>query len=223
MSTVIGKADDLAEQLQGWSEMRRNLEQPSPADLGRQVEVEAVQELHNLMPLEWEMIPNLLLASGGDADAILVSPVGEKYVVDVKARTDRMDLGAPRGDRVKSWRELHDQVRHAARQLRGVPVVWQPRARDTDFSLIGEVWCLRGGATELLEALETLGGADGGGGPHEVLGVAPDASPEEIRAAYRELAKRYHPDRVGHLGPEFRQLAERRMKAINAAYQKLVG
>lgn len=56
-----------------------------------------------------------------------------------------------------------------------------------------------------------------------MLGVAPNASPEEIRAAYRELAKRYHPDRVGHLGPEFRQLAERRMKAINAAYQQLLG
>lgn len=161
VSTVIGTADDLAGQLQTWSGMRRNLEQsspePSPADLGRQVEAQAVQELYNLMPLEWEMIPNLLLASGGDADAILVSPAGEKYVVDVKARTDRIDLGAPRGDRVKSWREIHDQVRHAARQLRGVPVVWQPRARDTDFSLIGEVWCLRGGAAELLEALETLG------------------------------------------------------------------
>ncbi|WP_216326003.1 J domain-containing protein [Deinococcus aestuarii] len=227
VSTVIGTADDLAGQLQTWSGMRRNLEQsapkPSPAEFGRQVEAEAVQELYNLMPPEWEMIPNLLLTSGGDADAILMSPAGEKYVVDVKARTDRMDLQAPKGDRVKSWQEIHDQVRHAARQLQGVPVVWQPRARDTDFSLMGEVWCLRGGAADLLEALETLGGTGGGGEPHEVLGVGPDASPEEIRAAYRDLAKKYHPDRVGHLGPEFRQLAERRMQAINAAYRKLLG
>ncbi|WP_216321879.1 J domain-containing protein [Deinococcus aestuarii] len=48
-----------------------------------------------------------------------------------------------------------------------------------------------------------------------------DASPQEIRAAYKALAKRHHPDRVGHLGPEFRPIAERRMKAINAACQAL--
>jgi hypothetical protein len=62
-----------------------------------------------------------------------------------------------------------------------------------------------------------------GASAREVLGVGPDASEEEILAAYRGMARMYHPDRVEGLGPEFSELAERRMKEINAAYQELGG
>ena len=52
--------------------------------------------------------------------------------------------------------------------------------------------------------------------PYKVLGVSPDASDEEIKKAYRRLAKKYHPDL--HPGdPE----AERRMNEINAAYDQI--
>jgi len=57
----------------------------------------------------------------------------------------------------------------------------------------------------------------------EVLGVGPEASGEEILAAYRKMARMYHPDRVEGLGPEFSELAERRMKEINAAYREIGG
>ena len=53
--------------------------------------------------------------------------------------------------------------------------------------------------------------------PYETLGVAPKASDEDIRATYRKLAKRYHPD----LNPGDKK-AEERFKAISAAYS-LVG
>ena len=57
--------------------------------------------------------------------------------------------------------------------------------------------------------------------PYEVLGINRKASSEEIRAAYRRLVQQYHPDRVGNLAPEFRDLAEKRMKEINEAYGHL--
>ena len=57
--------------------------------------------------------------------------------------------------------------------------------------------------------------------PYAVLGIAPGASKEEIRAAYRQLAGKYHPDKVQHLGEEFQQLAEKRFKDIQAAYDRL--
>jgi DnaJ-domain-containing protein 1 len=57
--------------------------------------------------------------------------------------------------------------------------------------------------------------------PHEVLGVSPGASAEEIRAAYQKLIQQYHPDRVAGMGLELRELAEQRTKELNAAYDAL--
>jgi len=58
--------------------------------------------------------------------------------------------------------------------------------------------------------------------PYQVLGVERNASPEEIKQAYRQLANKYHPDKVSHLGDEFKKLAERRFKDIQSAYQELM-
>lgn len=52
--------------------------------------------------------------------------------------------------------------------------------------------------------------------PRQVLGVAADASPEEVARAYREQAKRWHPDHAGQTAS-----AQARMAQINAAYDAL--
>ena len=57
--------------------------------------------------------------------------------------------------------------------------------------------------------------------PYEVLGVSPGATKEQIRSAYRKLANQYHPDKVAHLGRELQELAEKRFKEIQEAYQYL--
>lgn len=59
--------------------------------------------------------------------------------------------------------------------------------------------------------------------PYRVLGLEPGASPETVKKAYRELANKYHPDKVAHLGEEFQQIAEQKFKKIQAAYQQLRG
>jgi curved DNA-binding protein CbpA len=56
---------------------------------------------------------------------------------------------------------------------------------------------------------------------HEILQVSVNASKEEISAAYKKMAALYHPDKVAHLAHEFQEIAEQRMKEINAAYQEL--
>ena len=56
--------------------------------------------------------------------------------------------------------------------------------------------------------------------PHAVLGVEPGASPEDIKAAWRGLARRHHPDLTGD-DPEAARRATRRMAEINGAYAAL--
>jgi len=57
--------------------------------------------------------------------------------------------------------------------------------------------------------------------PYDILGVNRHASAGEIKNAYRKLANKYHPDKVDHLGEEFKKLAEKKFKDIQEAYQKL--
>lgn len=52
--------------------------------------------------------------------------------------------------------------------------------------------------------------------PYSVLGVSPDASDDEIKKAYRELARKYHPD--NYQNNPLADLAEEKMKEINEAY-----
>ena len=52
--------------------------------------------------------------------------------------------------------------------------------------------------------------------PYKVLGISPDASDEDIKRAYRRLAKKYHPD----LNPGDQEAA-RRMQEVNAAYEQI--
>lgn len=55
--------------------------------------------------------------------------------------------------------------------------------------------------------------------PYEVLGVSPNASDEEIKAAYRQLAKKYHPD--NYTNSPLADVAEQKMKEINEAYDEI--
>lgn len=71
------------------------------------------------------------------------------------------------------------------------------------------------------KAAHENGDPDAASDPYRILGVSPGTSQAEIRAAYRRLAARYHPDKVAHLGEEFQKLAEIKFKAVQAAYDAL--
>lgn len=57
--------------------------------------------------------------------------------------------------------------------------------------------------------------------PWAVLHIQSGASQAEIQAAYKTLLKKYHPDRVAHLGEEFQALAHQKLFVIQKAYAML--
>ncbi len=57
--------------------------------------------------------------------------------------------------------------------------------------------------------------------PWKVLGIKSSSSPEEVKKAYRELVKKYHPDRFQD--PAAKELANEKLKEINQAYEAITG
>lgn len=56
--------------------------------------------------------------------------------------------------------------------------------------------------------------------PYKILGVSPNASDDEVKTAYRNLAKKYHPD--AYVNNPLADLATEKMKEINQAYDQIL-
>jgi hypothetical protein len=52
-----------------------------------------------------------------------------------------------------------------------------------------------------------------------ILGLRGHVTPDDVRKRYRHLVAQYHPDKVNHLGPKLRELAEKEMKELNEAFE----
>jgi len=55
--------------------------------------------------------------------------------------------------------------------------------------------------------------------PYEVLGISPDATDEEVKTAYRNMARKYHPD--NYTDNPLSDLAQEKMQEINEAYDAI--
>jgi DnaJ like chaperone protein len=56
---------------------------------------------------------------------------------------------------------------------------------------------------------------------YKVLEIQPAASNEDVKKAYRNMALKYHPDKVSYLGEDFQKAAEEKFKKVKEAYEKI--
>ncbi|WP_179344723.1 TerB family tellurite resistance protein [Winogradskyella ursingii] len=56
---------------------------------------------------------------------------------------------------------------------------------------------------------------------YKILEIDKSASDDEVKRAYRTMAKKYHPDRVGHLGKEHQEGAEEKFRQVQQAYEHI--
>ena len=56
---------------------------------------------------------------------------------------------------------------------------------------------------------------------YRVLGISPSATNDEVKAAYRKMALKHHPDKVATLGEDVRRAAEKKFKEINEAKERI--
>jgi DnaJ like chaperone protein len=56
---------------------------------------------------------------------------------------------------------------------------------------------------------------------YKILEIEPTTSDEEVKKAYRRMAMKYHPDKVSHLGEDFKKVAHEKFKKVQAAYEEI--
>ncbi len=56
---------------------------------------------------------------------------------------------------------------------------------------------------------------------YKVLGVQSKATDLEIKKAYRRMANKFHPDKIAHLGEEYKEIAQEKFKSVSDAYHKI--
>ncbi len=56
---------------------------------------------------------------------------------------------------------------------------------------------------------------------YKILEIDKNATNDEVKKAYRKMAKKYHPDKVAHLGREHQKGAEEKFKQVQKAYEQL--
>jgi DnaJ like chaperone protein len=56
---------------------------------------------------------------------------------------------------------------------------------------------------------------------YKILELAPQATDEDVRKAYKRMAIKHHPDKVGHLGEDVQKAANDKFKEVNAAYDQI--
>ena len=91
---------------------------------------------------------------------------------------------------------------------------------DQEIVALREVAAAMGLSASEVDSMLNLG-TDTLEAAYKVLEISPSATDDEVKAAYRKLAMKHHPDRVASLGEDVRKAAEEKFRQLNEAKEKI--
>ncbi len=93
-------------------------------------------------------------------------------------------------------------------------------ADKSEVNLISEIAAAMGVGAADFQSLKAMFVKDTDSA-YKILGTSSDAADDEVKLAYREMAKKYHPDLVSHLGDDVQHAAEKKFQKVNEAYETI--
>lgn len=173
-----------------------------------------------------DIVDCVVVADEGTAEGMWRDPLGDladALFPDDKERAYQaatgyllLDGGRPKAT-VKKRSAPLDDVWFLEEALAGFrPDVAKPKPRSRPAPKEG-----RGPRIEEEETNPRARAVPGAADPWKLLGIAPGTPKDEAKKQFRALITQYHPDKVAHLAPEFRELAERRTREILSAWEAL--
>jgi DnaJ like chaperone protein len=94
------------------------------------------------------------------------------------------------------------------------------KADDTEVALIEQIAMAMGLGSSDFQSIKAMFVKDTESA-YKILGISSSATDEEVKRAYREMARKYHPDKVSHLGEEVKKAAEKKFQKVNEAYEAI--
>lgn len=176
-----------------------------------------------IMHSEMEFVRRFLRMNFGDAAV----EEGQQILLNLFEQRKRMEQTDPQSFR----RTIHDCGRQIAanlgyeERLQLLNFLVQIAQSDgnvcmEEIDALKEVAIAMGLSVQEVESMLNLKG-DSLAEAYKVLEVEPTATDDEVRAAYRRLALKHHPDRVATLGEDIRRAAEEKLQQINAAKERI--
>lgn len=91
---------------------------------------------------------------------------------------------------------------------------------ESEAALIRKIGRLLGIRANDFSSIGAMFSADNGSA-YKILEIKKDADNKEVKAAYRKMARKYHPDKVSHLGEDVKKAATAKFQEVQQAYEKI--
>lgn len=178
-----------------------------------------------IMHSEMEVVRNFLLKNFGPT----AKQQGEEILLKLFEQQKRMGRAQYRSVIQDSCHQIRSNMMYEQRLqlLNFLVIIAQADGKivPEEITALKEI-AINMGLTEedLDQMLNLQGGASASNSledAYRVLGISPSATNDEVKAAYRKMALKHHPDKVAALGEDVRRAAEKKFQEINDAKERI--